>query len=160
MQSDGRINLVQHFYQQGSFHGRKNWVFTAKGAYIISVDSDDYLHPNSINDVYEYAKKVDADIVDYRAENIAHSKYLSHDWKGCIKNITNNTELRMKYYNKELCFNIWKRMIKRSLYIKALSFVYPFIKGKRLRVSKIKWWISNLIFRMHRQQFKNAELSW
>lgn len=132
MKEDKRIKLVQHFYSQGSFHSRKNGVFSSKGRYIISIDSDDYLNPDSISPVYEYAVKTEADIIDYVAANKQKEAFRSHDWKPCLKNITNNTELMMRYYRNELSYNIWKRMIKRSVYLKALKFIYPFIKGKRL----------------------------
>lgn len=132
MKSDKRIKFVQHFYRQGNFHGRKNGVLTSKGQYIVSLDSDDSLYPNSINQVYEYAIKMNADVVDYIASNIFSSNKTIDNWRPCKENFTTNEQLKLQYYKKQLSYNIWKRFVKRSIYLKAIEFIYPFIKGKKL----------------------------
>lgn len=140
MKQDRRIKLVQNFYSQGSFHSRKNGVFTAKGQYIVSVDSDDMMLPDSIHPVYNYAVTMNADVVDYVAENRVEGdrirrsdrRFISKDWKACKENFTNKYDLRLKYINNKLSYNIWKRMVRRSLYIKALSFMSQFAFKKKL----------------------------
>lgn len=132
MKYDKRIKLVQHMYRQGSFHSRRHGVFTSKGEYIISIDSDDFLYPNSIEPVYKYGKQVDADVVDYVAENVKNETNVVHDWLPCKKNLTNNRDLMRNYVRHKLSFNIWKRMVKRSVYINGMNYIYPYVKGKRL----------------------------
>lgn len=132
MKYDRRIKLVQHMYRQGSFHSRRHGVFTSKGEYIISIDSDDFLYANSIEPVYKYAKQVDADVVDYVAENVKNETNIIHDWLPCKKNFTNNRDLMRNYVKQKLSFNIWKRMVKRSVYINGMNYIYPYAKGKRL----------------------------
>lgn len=132
MKTDKRIKIVQHFYRQGNFHARKNGVLTSNGQYIVSLDSDDSLYPNSINQVYEYAINMNADVVDYIAVNIFNSNTTIDNWRPCKENFTTNEQLKLKYYKKQLSYNIWKRFIKRSIYLKAIEFIYPFIKTKKL----------------------------
>lgn len=111
--SDSRFKVI-HKPNKGLPSARKSGIEMAKGDYIFHLDGDDSIPVNAISDLVEEAMATDADIVigDY------------------ITKIQDNTEILgdSRIYNKLLgkeylhfilkegLFNIWGKLIKRTLY--------------------------------------------
>lgn len=132
MKHNPNIKLIQHFYNQGTFQARKNGIYFSTGKFIISLDSDDFFYPNSIEKLYQFSKQVDADVIDFVAQAGKKRRLYTLDWNPCKKNITNNHEIRLNFMNESLGFNIWKIMVKRTIFIQALNYISPFFENKRI----------------------------
>ena len=60
---DNRIILIEHPKNEGLALARNHGIEQATGEYIYFLDSDDYMHPNTLEVLYEQAKNEDLDIL-------------------------------------------------------------------------------------------------
>lgn len=121
---DKYVNLDTRFqkvYQNNSGVGeaRNNGILISKGQYIMFIDSDDYLHENFIQDLYNNIEKNKADIAvcDYYAvfESNKIIKY-EKNWI-CNKNILNDKEEIMKLFLlNNMAIVPWNKLYKKSLF--------------------------------------------
>lgn len=131
MKEDPRIRLIQNYYNQGTCQTRINGVFCCSSYYILSLDPDDVLYADAIGYNYNIASKLDADILEYRIKAIS-SKKIDRNWYPCRHNYTNNKKTLTKLQNFRVNWNLCKKLIKTSLYKKAMTFLVPFVEGKRI----------------------------
>ena len=68
---DNRVEVVQHSKNKGLGEARNSGIDKATGEYIFFLDSDDYIHPNTLEVMYEKAKEEDLDIL--QAQYIKHT---------------------------------------------------------------------------------------
>ena len=62
---DDRIVYLENKKNSGPGASRNKGIDKAKGEYIMFIDSDDYIEPNTLEDAFNAAKKYDADVVRY-----------------------------------------------------------------------------------------------
>ena len=74
---DNRVEVVQHSKNKGLGEARNSGIDKATGEYLFFLDSDDYIHPNTLEVMYEKAKEEDLDILQ--------AQYIKH--KGNVKEI-------------------------------------------------------------------------
>lgn len=146
MKQHPRIKFIQHYYNQGTFQSRKNGIYFSSGKYIISLDSDDFFYPNSIEQLYQFTLKFDADVIDFVSQAGKRRKLYSLDWSPCSKNFTNNSEIRTNFMNGTFGVYIWKLMIKRSIFIKALNYLSPFFENKKILYAEDVAFIGGVLF--------------
>lgn len=135
MKSDFRIKLVQNFYNQGTCLSRMNGVFSSTGDYIISLDPDDSLYLNATELIYNAVVHLNADILEYRIERRHPKRNILKNWYPCSQNYTNNEEILAKLQKFKYRIVGWstvKKIIKRTVYQKAMTFLLPYVRGKKI----------------------------
>lgn len=128
---DQRVNVI---YQKnsGPSVARNTGINNARGKYIYFMDSDDALHPQCLEIIYDIAEKHHADLVCFDYE---HSDGTTTNMPPINKNtikaeIDNNPILRGCDI---IQFNVWSKLYKREL-LKDIRFIeyihfedYPFV---------------------------------
>ncbi|AYG68750.1 MULTISPECIES: glycosyltransferase family 2 protein [unclassified Rhizobium] len=61
---DARVRLIRHEQNLGLGGARNTGIRAAKAPYVMGVDSDDYIHPKMVEDLYACAVKTGADVVE------------------------------------------------------------------------------------------------
>ena len=107
---DKRIHLLRHKENLGLGGARNTGIMTAKGAYLASVDSDDYVHPDMLTKLWEATKNQTVDVVVYGYAHVDNygnllNKVTYHD-KAVPK-------LGMFSLNPSFCNKLWRK----NLYI-------------------------------------------
>ena len=123
-QEDKRIICIDKLENRGSLQARMTGIAEAKGKYIYSVDSDDYVMPNLVKDTLKEALKHNAEIVQFPMKLTSKEKKYTHNW----------TRKKYQEYDKNDFFlqngNTWTIMFKKELgdvlgkYIGSLSLSY------------------------------------
>lgn len=135
MKKDFRIKFVQNFYNQGTCLTRINGIFSCEGDYIISLDPDDFLYLDAIELLYNSAIELNADILEYRIERRHPTRRILKNWYPCYQNYTGNEEILMKlqkFKYRLVGWGIIKKIIRRTIYQKAMKFLLPFVEGKKI----------------------------
>lgn len=107
-----KVTIVTHKYNQGLATARNSGLAVAIGEYIFNCDSDDWLENNALEDLYNLAKKTNADVTwcDWYLSYGKRDRYMKEpkftDAFDAIKGILSGT---MKY-------NVWNKLVRRSLY--------------------------------------------
>ena len=107
------VKIISHEDNKGLPAARNTGLSIAQGEYIFHCDSDDYVEPTMLEELYNAAKKNDADIVwcDWfltYAENERYMKQSSFDTPlDALKAMLSGG---MKY-------NVWNKLVRRSLYV-------------------------------------------
>lgn len=138
MKTDSRISFIQHKYNQGICNSRNHAVLTSRGQYIMSLDPDDAYVNNSIELAYQSALEYNADMLEFRIGAI-HRNYTDYNWMNCrISYFQNEVVLtklqRFRYGNPDI--HTCKKIIRRSVYLKAVNLILPYIKDKRICISE------------------------
>lgn len=139
---DERIKIVQNERNLGTFATRNNGALSAKGEYLLFLDSDDFLHKDTFLKCYELLKtyKNQHSLACGEAQS-AHEKYeldfimfnlFSQDKKDGefkLREVTNKTQIISTHVFEAIYFgvsewfySIWNKYIKRQTYLKALDF--------------------------------------
>ena len=134
-----RVTLIRHFYNQGLLHSRITGIINARGKYIWNVDSDDGIFPSQVPIALKTAIETNSDILEfgstYKHPNgtVIRKRYLK-----CIQNFTNTDELMEEVLNIRVKYTIWKKFIKKSIYMQAMQLIKGFTYGKRIINSEDK----------------------
>lgn len=131
MKKDFRIMLIKNLYNQGTCLTRINGVLSATGDYIFSFDPDDLVTPTAIEYNYKLATNLNADIIDYRIKAKSPNK-IKHNYCPCRHNYTDNKGILERLKTYTINWNLCKKLIRRTIYLKAITLIYPFIEGKRI----------------------------
>lgn len=135
MENDNRIKLIQHVYNQGICVSRIHGIINTFGEYIMTLDPDDLLYPNSSELSYNSAIALDADVVEFKVF-VINSRFNSNVWFHCGSNSTNRNEPILSQFQsmqiEVLNWNLWSRIIKRSIYMKAIKLMLPFVQDKNI----------------------------
>ena len=107
-----QIHIVHHTENKGLPAARNTGLALATGEYIFHCDSDDYVEPSMLEDMYSTAKEQDADIVwcDWYltfAQNERYMKQPSFDAP---------MEALKAMLSGEMKYNVWNKLVRRSLY--------------------------------------------
>lgn len=107
-----QVHILKHEKNKGLPAARNTGLAVATGEYIFHCDSDDFLEPDMLEEMYKTAKEKDADLVWC-------------DWYMSYEN--NEREMKMPDYNSPeealhsmlaggMKYNVWNKLVKRSLY--------------------------------------------
>ena len=143
-EKDSRIRIIWHSKNEGTHKARKDAVLSAKGKYIMFLDSDDELFPNACEVAYDAIERNNTDAVLFGVQSIdAKGNYIAtKSWY-----ITENTdridnnwlylfdkeqikswETTNKIYKADLCKNAFKQMDDDYLIV-AEDVYYFFVCG-------------------------------
>lgn len=115
---------------------------SAKGLYLITCDSDDWVEPDAYRKLYEQAQATNADIVvcDYYQETSEKSSYwsfnLDRDAKKCLQQIHNN---------HRFSWTIWNQLIRHDIVEEAIQKVYPTTYAEDIFTLMHTYWLASTI---------------
>ncbi len=115
------IHIIRQSQNGGLGRARNRIIEGAKGLYLYHLDADDAIAPNTIEILYEKAKKYDADIVYGSYERILEFSETTEIEKHCYpyKVFLKDDEFADYVYNDYsfLQANTWNFLIKKDIYI-------------------------------------------
>ncbi len=108
-----QVKVLTHEQNQGLPAARNTGLALATGEYIFHCDSDDYVEPTMLEELYGAAQKNNADIVwcDWFltfAENERYMKQPSFD---------TSMEALKAMLSGGMKYNVWNKLVRRSLYV-------------------------------------------
>lgn len=108
----GMVHIMHHSVNMGLPAARNTGMAVARGEYIYHCDSDDYIEPTMLEEMYGCAKENDADMVwcDWfltleRTELYRHQP--SYD---------NGADALKGALKGEIIYNVWNKLVRRSVY--------------------------------------------
>lgn len=105
-ESKMKFRIVEHDTNQGSGVTRNTLMANAKGDYTIYIDSDDYIEPNMLEEMYNKAMEENADIVGCNI--ILEYPQKREEWV-----YDNDSLMRIEGVYSSLC----NKLIRKSLYV-------------------------------------------
>lgn len=115
-----QIKILEHRENRGLPAARNTGLKVAVGEYVFHCDGDDWIEPTMLEEMYNEAKKKDADIVwcDYYESYKEHEVYKKEPGGSCADEAVRNMLSRTMQYN------VWNKLVRRSLYIDN-KIVFP-----------------------------------
>lgn len=118
-QRKNQVKIIEHTENKGLAVTRVTGLMAARGEYVAHCDSDDWVEPSMYIDMYNLAKKDDADIVV--------CDYLSESNDGNLRIFQYKENSREKITSSLLKFEsmhpfLWIRLIKRKFYCDGKFF--------------------------------------
>ncbi len=119
---DPRVKLIQHEKNSGLSAARNTGIDTAKGNYIIFIDSDDLVHLSLIELCVKYAIVYDADLITYNFKAFEDGVKLSPQLD--LPDVDNLKVLEQgeDYFNQQ--HFAWLKFIRTSL-VKSKKLYFP-----------------------------------
>ena len=105
--------IVKHEFNKGLAQARNSGIEVANGAYVMHVDSDDYIESTTIEEAYNTAVQNDADVVLLGIKHVFSNKSVIEHI--CIPN--NKEDYLKKLLIRECACSIWGCLYKKTLYI-------------------------------------------
>ena len=138
--TDKRIKLLSHIKNYGVYRSRIEAITNSKSEYTLIMDPDDmYLNENLFQELYNYNKKYNLDIIEFSVmhqiegnDNIFFPKlHIANHYHNFGKRIIFQPELSnilyyfpgTKQYSRTICRNIWNKMIRNKLLIQASNYI-------------------------------------
>ena len=109
---DRNVTILHHQHNQGLPAARNTGLAIATAEYIFHCDSDDYVEPTMLEELYNAAKREDADIVwcDWFLTFAENERYMKQpSFETSIEALKAMLGGGMKY-------NVWNKLVRRSLY--------------------------------------------
>ena len=107
-----QVKIIEHAQNKGLPAARNTGLTMAIGEYVFHCDSDDYVEPDMLEQLYVVAKKKDADVVwcDWFLSYDNSERYMKQpSFNAPLEALKAMLDGRMKY-------NVWNKLVKRSLY--------------------------------------------
>lgn len=108
-----QISIIEHSENSGLSAARETAIQNATGTYLMHVDSDDYLEPNTVKECVDKALKVDADVVIFGM--IHEFKKKTHVF--LPEKYSSKQEYLKAVIRKDIQTGVCGKLYKRSLYI-------------------------------------------
>jgi glycosyltransferase involved in cell wall biosynthesis len=144
--TDGSLALLTQYQQthplaqvislhpnRGTHYARVQAVTRANGRYIMSLDADDELFPDISADAYFIAEKYHASIVEFDCYGIVNGSISLFKLRNPKRHFMSGGELVALFQKQKMNWNLWRKLIKRSLYLRALRFLGP--EGMEMRLT-------------------------
>lgn len=129
-----QVKIVEHAQNKGLPAARNTGLAVAKGEYVFHCDSDDYVEPTILEELYNAVKGCDADFVwcDW---------YLSYDnSERYMKQPSFNTSLEAlkAMLGGAMKYNVWNKLVRRSLYVdKGIEFPAGYGMGEDMTMIRL-----------------------
>lgn len=116
------LKIISHTQNSGQSVARNNGIKHASGKYLLFIDSDDSLMPNTLSHMVSLAEKNDLQLVigENYIINGDKKKYISVDFDENI--ITNNTKVLNYFVNNRWYNPPWNKLLRTDFVIKNNLF--------------------------------------
>lgn len=107
-----QVRIVHHGANKGLPAARNTGLELATGEYIFHCDSDDYVEPTMLEELYRAAKTQDADIVwcDWYLTFAKNERYMKQP------SFSTPMEALKAMLSGVMKYNVWNKLVRRSLY--------------------------------------------
>ena len=108
-----QVRIIEHAQNKGLPAARNTGLAVATGEYVFHCDSDDYVEPTMLEQLYNAAKANDADYVwcDWFLSYDNNERYMTQPaFATPMEALKAMLDGRMKY-------NVWNKLVRRSLYV-------------------------------------------
>ena len=107
-----KVIILKHQQNQGLPAARNTGLALAKGEYIFHCDSDDYVEPTMLEELYNAAQKNNADIVwcDWFLTFAENERYMRQP------SFETPMEALKAMLSGGMKYNVWNKLVRRSLY--------------------------------------------
>ena len=127
---DDRIKMISYTYNKSASQARKDGALLAEGEYILFLDGDDYLEPNTCEELYGIISKKNIEIIHFGTNII--------NWGNADTNRVQNLEKNLLPHNgalndedvfygcfqdKKYKFQIWNKIYSSNLCKKAFAHI-------------------------------------
>jgi glycosyltransferase involved in cell wall biosynthesis len=129
---DERIRIVRHTANAGTHVARITGVENARGLFILSLDPDDILLPHIAEDSLEIALVYDLDIVEFQCLEVFEGVVKLFNFLNPPAINLSGPDLLELFSNHGLNWNLWKRLIRRSVYLRAVEAFPRAVRLKRV----------------------------
>lgn len=108
-----QVRIIHHDVNKGLPAARNTGLLLASGEFIYHCDSDDYVEPNMLEELYYTAREKDADIVwcDWFLTFSKRERYMKQP---ALETPFDALKMMLSGGMK---FNVWNKLVKRSLYV-------------------------------------------
>lgn len=107
-----QVHIIHHEKNKGLAASRNTSVMAASGEFVMFVDPDDWIEPNSVELLVDKQVRTDADIV-YGQVFIHHPNYVEHSIE---PEYADKNAMALHYTQLTVDHTMWKRLIRRSLF--------------------------------------------
>jgi glycosyltransferase involved in cell wall biosynthesis len=118
--TDSRFRVLENNENQNSFETRKRGFAAARGTYITTCDSDDYMPRAALERLYEIARKEKADIVHGRMNQFSGARRWGCPWASPFKVYSGRTFLE-SLLRFGRAWNLYAKLYHRSVVGKGLA---------------------------------------
>ena len=107
-----QVRIIHHGMNKGLPAARNSGLAMATGEYIFHCDSDDYVNPNMLEELYDAAKKNNADIAwcDWFLTYAENERYMKQP------SFETPMEALKAMLSGGMKYNVWNKLVRRSLY--------------------------------------------
>jgi glycosyltransferase involved in cell wall biosynthesis len=132
MAKEPRLKLIRHANNAGTHAARITGVLHSHGHYLLSLDADDEIFPFIAEDALHYALLHKVDLVEFHVMEVisGRAKQFSYCNPPVVKGDADT--LLTLFRTQNLNWNIWKRLIRREVYLKAINILTPKVRSKRI----------------------------
>lgn len=129
---DKRILLIKNKKNRGILYTKSLGVKISRAKYVIVLDQDDMLlSKNLLSIIYEKSQKFNLDILQFKSLKLIEKTGViklnpEKNFPGYDSIITQPELGKIEYYlnySFGFTFNLWDKIIKRDIYLKALNFI-------------------------------------
>lgn len=129
-----QYRIIHHKQNLGLPAARNTGLAVAQGEYIFHCDSDDFVEPNMLEQLYRKAIETDADIVwcDWWLSFAKNERYMKQpEYPTAIEALKGMLSGVMK-------FNVWNKLIRRSLYAEnGITFPAGYGMGEDMTIMRL-----------------------
>lgn len=128
------VTIITHVRNEGLPAARNTGLSRATGKYIYHCDSDDYVDPSMLEDMYSFAVDNNADIVwsDWYLSLINHERYMS------MPSFNTPKEAIKAMLGGGMKYNVWNKLVRTSLYVdNSIRFPSGYGMGEDLTMIKL-----------------------
>lgn len=106
------VKLLKHETNRGLPAARNTGLSVAKGSFVLHCDSDDWVEPTMLEEMYEVALKTDADVVwcDWFLCFDHNERYMVQP------NYSTSEEALSGMLCGQMKYNVWNKLVRRRLY--------------------------------------------
>lgn len=129
-----QIKLLAHQQNLGLPAARNTGLLAATGEYVFHCDSDDYVEPEMLEQLYEKAQKEDADIVwcDWFLSFEKKERYMKQP------QYATSLEALKGMLSGVMKFNVWNKLVRRDLYVQnQIEFPSGYGMGEDMTIMRL-----------------------
>jgi len=121
---DNRIKYIEHSENKSLLQARKTGNIASTGKYIMYVDSDDEIEINACEEIFNFIKNEDYDIVSFGTKVISNDKTKFIQWALSTNRFKIDSEfLLCEVINQKISHNMWNKVFHRRIIDKLIEYI-------------------------------------